>query len=269
MRILRSAPEIIMWLLIAGVALINVAIYTGVVRGEDAVDLRQPRATGEPFLSTTPEAAPTLSPDRQQAHDAELDDSPDLPGRFVPTQGRQHTDPYPLDERIPFCPENQISNDCYASNPPTSGLHLPVQGTVRLADGNSVKIPPDPGIYDFEIPREAIPHLQEHAGVFVGYHCVTNACEQAVEELENLVSQKLSLGARVVLAPSPDLAEDTIGMAAWTRVDVLSIGEFTEDRVSRFIDAHSCRFDPEGFCPEGSRTRAPPVRSSLADGWSR
>jgi hypothetical protein len=254
MRILRSAPEIIMWLLIAGVALINVAIYTGVVRGEDAVDLRQPRPAGEPFLSTTPEASPTLSPDRQQAHDAELDDSPDLPGRFVPTQGRQHTDPYPLDERIRFCPENEISNDCYASNPPTSGLHLPVQGTVRLTDGNAIKIPPDPGTYDFEIPREAIPHLQEHAGVFVGYHCVTNACEQAVEELKNLVSQKLSLGARVVLAPSPDLAEDTIGMAAWTRVDVLPIDDYSEDRISRFIDAHSCRFDPEGFCPEGSPT---------------
>lgn len=243
-----------MWLLILGVALINISIYTGVVRGEDAVDLRQPRATDGPFLSTTPAVTPTLSPDRQQAQDAELDDSPDLPGRFVPTQGRQHADPYPLGKRIPFCPEGQISNACYASNPPSSGLHLPVQGTVRLDDGNSVKIPPDPGIYEFEIPREAIPHIEEHAGVFVGYHCISEACEAAVEELRNLVEQKLSLGARVVLAPSPDLADDTIGMASWTRADAFPSSEFTEDRVSRFIDAHSCRFDPEGFCPEGSPT---------------
>ncbi len=254
MRVLRFAPEVVMWLLIVGVGLINLAVYTGVVRGEDAIDVRKARPTDGPFFSTTPEIVPTLSPQRQQAHDAELDDSDDLPGRFVATQGRQHTDAYPSNEHIPFCPENKISSDCYASNPPTSGLHLPVQGSVRLDGGNTLKIPPDPGIYDFEIPREAIPHIEEHAGVFVGYHCVTDACERVVEELRNLVDQELSLGARVVLAPSADLAEDTIGLAAWTRVDVFPVADFSESRVSRFIDAHSCRFDPEGFCPEGSPT---------------
>ena len=44
-----------------------------------------------------------------------------------------------------------------------------------LADGNRMNIPPDPGVYDFAIPRESIPHIEEHAGVYVGYHCVGDA----------------------------------------------------------------------------------------------
>lgn len=245
---MKVAPEIVMWLLIVGVALVNVAVYTGVVRGEDAIDLREPNPVGQPFLNETP-TSESASGAAQAALAAELDASTGLPGTFVPTQGRQHTQVYPLDDRIPFCPEGGVADDCYASNPPTSGLHLPVQGTVLLADGHALKIPPDPGIYGFEIPREAIPHIEEHAGVYIGYNCVSDECTSIVMgELTDLVSQHLANGAQVVMSPDSDLAPDTIGVAAWTRVDSFAASEFTPERVGAFIDAHSCRFDPEAFC---------------------
>jgi len=249
MRLLKVAPEIVMWLLIVGVALVNVAVYTGVVQGEDAVDLRNPTTEGQPFLNGAP-TSEAVSESAQAALAAEADGSADLPGTFVPTQGRKHTRAYPLDDRIPFCPEDDVSGECYASNPPTSGLHLPVQGAVLLEDGNSVKIPPDPGVYGFEIPREAVPHIEEHAGVYVGYNCATDECTAVVQELTDIVSQQLEEGARVVMSPTKDLGDDTIGLASWTRFDVFHASEFTPDRVAAFIEAHSCRFDPEGFCSE-------------------
>lgn len=248
-RVLRALPEILMWILIVAMAIVNLAVYTHVVRGEDAINLNDTPPAGSPRLLTTPVAgAAPVNP----ANAAELDDSDDLPGRFVPTQGRQHTaTAYPLARGIPFCDADAISARCYASNPPSSGTHLPVQRNVLLADGNRVNIPPDPGVYDFAIPREAIPHIEEHAGVYVGYHCVDDAgCDRVAERLKDLVTQEVSLGARVVLSPDPDLDANTVGIASWTRVDTFDAAAYEDGRVRDFIKAHSCRFDPEGFCKQ-------------------
>ena len=238
MRLLRVLPEIILWVLIVGVALLNVALYTGVVQGEDAIDVRQ--------TASNPEDDGDSPADRADA--AEHDDSADLPGTFVPTQGRSHTNAWNEEHTVEFCPEGEVESTCYASNPPTSGLHLPVTRDAVLASGDVINLPPDPGIYAFEIPRESIPHLQEHAGVYVGYNCGSTACDGVVEQLTSLVNQRLSLGNRVVLAPSSDLPPDTVGLASWTRFDRFPASEYTDQRASIFIETHSCRFDPEGFC---------------------
>jgi hypothetical protein len=229
MRILRMGPEIVTWMLILLVALMNLAIYSGVVTGEDAIDAFERQAE-------SPAA---------QALKAEQNDGDDLPGRFVPTQGRQHV---VSGTTVEFCPDGQRADGCYASNPPSSGLHLGVEQGVVLADGSVIDIPPQPGVYAAAIPRESIPHILEHAGVYVGYNCAEAACEETVERLIIVVSQQLDQGKRVVLAPSPDLAVDTIGMSAWTRADAFMTVEYEDDRVREFIETHSCRFDPEGFC---------------------
>ena len=236
-----------MWALIVAMGLFNLAVFTDVVEGENAVDSRA-RVIATTTGGTAVTGAPTAEATASAANRAELDDSASLPGRFVPPQGRDHTSNYPLRTRVPFCPERAISNECYASNPPTSGMHLPVQGTVRLADGNRLKIPPDPGVYAFAIPREAIPHIQEHAGVYIGYNCTADDCKATVERLKDLVTQEVSLGARVVLSPDEDLDGNTIAAAAWTRVDSFDASDYGDDRVRSFIKAHSCRFDPERFC---------------------
>lgn len=221
--------------------LVNLAIYTDVVKSSDAIDLREaPTVAGQPG-ATTPG-------DPRADEIAEANDDPSLPGQFVPSQGRSHTQAWPLAQRVEYCLPETVRDDCYASMPPSSGLHLPVQRGVALADGSVVTLPPDPGIYNWDMPREAIPHLQEHAGVFIGFNCATDECRGVVLETGRIAQQELSLGARVVMAEFSDLPPDTIGMAAWTRVDMFPAAEFSDERVRGFIKAHSCRFDPEGFC---------------------
>ncbi len=232
-----NGPELLTFTLIFIAILVNVGLYGGFIEAYDP-------AGGAP--NTEQQDAR-----RAAAARAEADDSGDLPGRFVATQGRRHTGAWPLDAsaRIPFCPEGDIADACYASNPPTSGLHAPVARGVVI-DGAVINLPPEPGIYDVMIPREAIPHLQEHAGVYVGYNCGADACDAAVEQMRTLVKQELSLGARVIMSPDSDLVEDTIGLASWTRFDTFAAEAYTDGRVRSFIKAHSCRFDPEGFCEQ-------------------
>ena len=223
--------------------LVNYALYSGriIVRSggiEFATTGTSPGGNA-PGVTVTPNAADL----------AELDDSSDLPGTYVAPQGRRHTaGVWPLRERVPYCEPDDINNFCYASKPPSSGLHVPVQRIAPLFDGSRVPLPPDPGIYESEYPREAIPHIQEHAGVFVGYNCVSDACLGAVQDARDVVLQQLSLGARVVFAPFGDLDEDTFGLASWTRVDTFAASDYEDERLRGFIQSHSCRFDPEGFC---------------------
>jgi len=248
------------WLLLFALGVLagaNAVLYGGFLVGERAIDVQKVSASSRgaaPPGRGLPEPDAAANPAAAAANRVEMDDSTDLPGRFVPTQGRRHLSPYPLNNSVPFCDPDRIADDCYASNPPTSGLHLPAQAVVQLPDGNRLKLPPDPDIYDFPVPREAIPHIQEHAGVYIGYNCSSDACRTIVERLKDLVTQENSLGARVIMSPDPDLDDDVIGMAAWTRVDDFEAGDYTDDRVRDFIKAHSCRFDPEGFCAQAPKT---------------
>ena len=245
MRLANLMLPVLMFVLF----LCNVALYGGFFQSEHAVTFAS-ASSGQPFDGGARSATPQVNKSATElaAERAESDDSESLPGRFVPSQGRQHTGTYPLSHRVPFCGADHISGDCYASNPPTSGMHLPVRGTVLLQGGHRLRIPPDSGVYDFDVPREAIPHVEEHAGVYVGYNCAADGCRSTVERVKDLVTQEIALGARVVMSPDADLDQDTIGLAAWTRVDAFGAGDYSDERVRSFIKAHSCRFDPELFC---------------------
>jgi hypothetical protein len=146
-----------------------------------------------------------------------------------------------------------VPTDCYNSNPPSSGRHLGVQRNVDIGGGLVVNIPPDPDVYphDVEIPRDAIPHILEHAGVYVGWNCAEGdqACLDTVQQVEDLVNQRIDNNDdRVVMSIYKDLPEGTIGLASWTRTMVFPYAEYVEDAVADFVGTHSCRFDPEGFC---------------------
>lgn len=239
--------------LLLALVLANLVLYSGVFLGERAVSSASkpaptPSSAGASTGTPTTPVPRTAGAAELAAERAERDQSDRLPGRWVPSQGRDHTQAYPLPHPIRFCAPDEVSTDCYASNPPTSGKHLPVQGTVLLEGGHRLKIPPDFGIYDFAVPREAIPHIEEHAGVYLGYRCESDGCRTTVERVKDLVDQEISLGARVVMSPDPDLDPDTIALASWTRVDSFASSDYTDDRVRGFIKAHSCRFDPEQFC---------------------
>ena len=226
---------------------VNVLIYGGIIQRGEAVTFPALVGAIPPGGGNAPGSAQITDAQR-----AELDSSPELPGRYVASQGKLHIGEWPS-QRVPFCPPGQVTNECYASRPPTSGLHVPVTRNALLPDGSRIDLPPDPGVYDVRVPREAIPHIQEHAGVYVGYSCRSDACRAAVERAKAVVEEQLGSGARVVMAPSDDLPGDTFGIASWTRYDAFDVGRYDDERLRAFIEAHSCRYDPEGFCEAEQR----------------
>ncbi|MDP9236998.1 MAG: DUF3105 domain-containing protein [Chloroflexota bacterium] len=144
--------------------------------------------------------------------------------------------------------------DCYASNPPSSGSHLNVQNKVDLGNGYTLqRIPPLPTVFEppVEIPRDAIPHILEHAGVFVGYHCAEGdtACQDVVQQLKDIVNDRIDNHDNwVVMALDTDLPEGTAGLSSWTRVLDFKYPDFDKKAVEDFIGTNSCRFDPEKIC---------------------
>jgi hypothetical protein len=148
-----------------------------------------------------------------------------------------------------------IPSDCYLSNPPTSGKHIGVLRGVDVGGGNIINIPPDPDVYpdDVEIPRDAIAHIQEHSGVFVGWNCKSGdtACTDAAQKLKDLVNSRIdNHDDRVVMAHDNDLPEGTFGLASWTRVLNVPASDWDNQKslIEKFISVNACRFDPEGFC---------------------
>ena len=203
---------------------------------------------------------------------AEGDASSSIPGTYVQSQGRGHfTSSYsPGRVETPFCPgvswsgaptpkptpdivgTPAIQTGCFNSNPPSSGKHLNVQNNVDVGNGVVIKLPPDPDIYppSIVIPRDAIPHILEHAGVFAGYNCdgIGSDCDAVVERIKSLVEDRLQSGERIVMAYDDDLVPGTIGLSSWTRVEVFRFDDYNERETQRFMDVNSCRYDPEGFC---------------------
>jgi hypothetical protein len=146
-----------------------------------------------------------------------------------------------------------VPTDCRLANPPTSGKHLNVQQNVDVGGGNLIKIPPDPDVYpsDIQIPRDAIPHILEHAGVFIGYHCADgdDACQKVVDDMTDVVNDRIdNHKERLVMANDSDLPEGTIGLSSWNRVEDFDYKDYTRDRVVTFVSKNSCRVDFEGFC---------------------
>lgn len=211
---------------------------------------------------------------------AEADSSSSIPGVYVPSQGRGHfTGAWTKDRaNTPFCLGVQwsgsssaapaatatpaatsqpgttptVQTGCYNSNPPSSGKHLNVQNNVDVGNGIVIKIPPDPDIYppSVEVPRDSIAHILEHAGVFLGYNCADgdSACNDVVEQVKSLVTDRIGAGDRIVMAHDNDLVPGTIGMSSWTRVYDFRYQDYDAKETQRFLDKNSCRYDPEGFC---------------------
>ncbi len=146
-----------------------------------------------------------------------------------------------------------VATNCYSSNPPSSGRHLGVQRNVDVGNGALINIPPDPNVYpdDLQIPREAIPHILEHAGVFVGWSCESgnSACMDVVQKIKDVVNDRIDNNSnRVVMAHDTDLPEGVIGIVSWTRAYDFYYQDYNKDKFVQFIAKNSCRVDFEGFC---------------------
>ncbi len=147
------------------------------------------------------------------------------------------------------------AGDCRSSNPPTSGKHLNVQSNVDVGGGNLIKIPADPDVYppDISIPRDSIPHILEHAMVFVGYNCAegNSDCQKVVGQMTDIVNARIDRNdhtSRIVMAHDPDLVPGTIALASWTRLLTFTYQDFDSKEADNFLAKNVCRVDWEGFC---------------------
>lgn len=162
---------------------------------------------------------------QEEAEDAEQDDSADIPGEFLESEGRQHV------------PEDVT----YQSTPPTSGPH------------DSVPLPP--GVYrdPAQAPEERAVHSMEHGSAVIWYNCEAGeldeeACTEMVDNLRDTFAAEdrgSQFGGGVVVINYPE-QENFISVTSWTRL--LRLDEFNEEALSDFIDENLCRFDPENIC---------------------
>jgi Protein of unknown function (DUF3105) len=160
----------------------------------------------------------------EEAEQAEQDDSPDIPGEFHESAGRQH-----------------VNEDVdYNTDPPTSGPHNPV--------------PLPSGVYrdPEQAPEERAVHAMEHASAIIWYNCEAgeldeDECTAFVDELRDKYESLLTgqSGGALLIINRPEM-EHFIALTSWTRL--LELDEFDEDALDEFLDANRCRFDPEGFC---------------------
>ncbi len=125
------------------------------------------------------------------------------PGEFIPELSRDH---------IPV----GSSHVAYNSNPPTSGPHY--------AD-------PQPcGIYDEEIPDEAVIHTLEHGAVWISFRPDISA------ELKDALTSLAQRYSKVVLSPRK-ANESDVAAAAWTRLLKVSASTFNPELLEDFIKA--------------------------------
>lgn len=129
-----------------------------------------------------------------------------------------------------------------------------MQKNVDLGNGVILaQIPPNVGVYPHDIvfPREAIPHILEHAGVYVGWNCKDDdqACLDAVQKVEDLANDRIDNNENLVrMAKDTDLPIGVIGLASWTRYETMPADQLDLKAIERFIGTNSCRVDWEGFC---------------------
>lgn len=126
-----------------------------------------------------------------------------LPGEFIPDQGREHVGPG--------------HQHVYNSNPPTSGWHYPQ--------------PAEWGVYKEELPDEVLVHNLEHGGVWISYKPGTP--EDIVKKLKGFYDK---YGRKIIVEPRSKNDMD-IALAAWNRLDKFSAVEYSDERVERFIKA--------------------------------
>jgi hypothetical protein len=133
-----------------------------------------------------------------------------LPGQFFPEQGRQHINP-------------GDAHEPYSSNPPTSGPHW--------------ANPAQAGIYDKELPDEQLIHNLEHSHVWISYR--PDLDSTAVEKLATIAQD---YGSKLIITPRSK-TETPIALAAWRYL--LTLDQFDEAAIRRFIDAHRGKAGPE------------------------
>jgi hypothetical protein len=154
-----------------------------------------------------------------------------LPGEFHPSQGNLH-----LRNGQPF--------SAYSTDPPTSGPHWIGGAAFTTPKGRIVAIPPAWGVYDEELPKEALVHAMEHGGVIVWYNPAAGCDGDCQSSVTRLVTHYVAGGRHVILVPYHGL-HTAVALTAWTRLERLDRVDVSA--IDAFVAAHDRRYDPEGI----------------------
>ena len=126
------------------------------------------------------------------------------------------------------------------TKPATSGPYWYVKPDVEdfAKEGAPVKW----GIYDKEIPDEALIHNLFRGGIGIHYNC-PDGCSDLIESLSEVVGTK----QKVLLSPYPNM-DNKIALTAWEYLDVFDV--FDKERIELFIQTHvNSRNAPEWNAP--------------------
>jgi len=178
---------------------------------------------------------------------AEADSSTTLPGEWVNLPeiygGAYGDDAKHVERAVDYETDCTDDGTTCNSNPPVGGNHWGSAACPRDPDDATPFCGPPPwGIYREVWPAESLVHGMEHGGVVVWYNTDNT---QVRDEIEDIIKPMLDRGDLLIMAPYEDMADNTIAVTAWSRIDKFSVTDYSKDRVEEFIGAHKRRFNPE------------------------
>jgi len=127
--------------------------------------------------------------------------------------------------------------------PPVGGPHWAGPCSDSPSTSPAVCGPAPWGIYREPWDASTLVHNMEHGGTVIWYNTTD---QDVIDDLEDFVdsnSDKL-----LVLAPYPDMEDETVAITVWARRDLIPVSEYSRKRIDNFMDDWYCEFDPEGFC---------------------
>ena len=110
----------------------------------------------------------------------------------------------------------------YNSTPPTSGPHWDT-GWAGC------------GFFEEENPDEQVVHNMEHGQVVISYNLSDEGVIEQVREIARSLPGRRSW---MIMRPYSKIGSGKIALTAWGWKDEFSVSELTEERVTRFYDAH-------------------------------
>ncbi|MGE0059450.1 MAG: DUF3105 domain-containing protein [Dehalococcoidia bacterium] len=176
--------------------------------------------------------------------EAQRDDDPDLPGKYIPPHPGADGQVETSDDRshfgtgtvVPICTADQLASGnvsnplCYTSNPPTSGPHADQPMPFKVLENPA--------------PKENLVHNMEHGGIVIWYN---TSNQDVINQLKSITQDNVDRRRFVVMTQYTGMEADTIAVTAWTRMDKFPVSEFDKKRIDDFISEHHKRFNPEGF----------------------
>ncbi len=173
--------------------------------------------------------------------EAEANDDPNLPGAYVDVI-EIYGGSYPETAGHVGVPVDYEADG--NTNPPVAGAHWSGDCGEDPTEAPAFCGPARWGVYREPWDPETLVHNMEHAGAVLWYN---TSDDELVLEIEQVILDLLGDLDLIVMAPYPDMEEETIALTSWSRLDKFSIGDYSEERVRVFMETHVRRFNPENI----------------------